>query len=177
MPSWSHTDCLPPNLYSRTKYALQEPPRRLRTSSSSYRASDIELIRLKGPHSDLSSPVPTTCFVDVVIIPIPVWIALLLIPVMFVLSMRHHRVKDSFSTARPRSCLYKTTLTIYYLLIVCNILMETLEIVRLSLIHFGIGLLPFTYVGLIAGAALHWSKGISGRVSAWKAVNGVHGRD
>lgn len=51
--------------------------------------------------------------------------------------------------------------------------MHTLEIVRLALIHFGIGLLPFAYVGLIAGVMLHWSRGASGRVSAWLAVNMV----
>jgi hypothetical protein len=51
--------------------------------------------------------------------------------------------------------------------------MQTLEIVRLSLIHFGLALLPFAYVGLLLGAALHWSKGIQGRVRGWQAVNGI----
>lgn len=51
--------------------------------------------------------------------------------------------------------------------------METLEIVRLSLLHFGIGLLPFAYVGLGVGAGLHWSKGLQGRVRGWQGVNGV----
>lgn len=51
--------------------------------------------------------------------------------------------------------------------------MQTLEIVRLSLIHFGIGLLPFSYVGLILAATLHWSRGVRGRIWAWQAVNAV----
>ena len=51
--------------------------------------------------------------------------------------------------------------------------MQTLEIVRLSLIHFGVGLLPFAYVGLLVGAALHWTNGIGGRVRGWQGVNGV----
>ena len=51
--------------------------------------------------------------------------------------------------------------------------MQTLEIVRLSLIHYGLALLPFTYVGLIVGALLHWSKGVHGRVRGWQAINGV----
>ena len=62
---------------------------------------------------------------------------------------------------------------IYYVLIVCNILMQTLEIVRLSLIHFGIGLLPFTYVGTLLGIALHWSKGAGGRIASWLSISMV----
>jgi hypothetical protein len=62
---------------------------------------------------------------------------------------------------------------IYYILIICNILMQTLEIVRLELLHFGIGLLPFAYVGLILGALLHWSEGAKGRVRGWQFINAV----
>jgi heme/copper-type cytochrome/quinol oxidase subunit 1 len=51
--------------------------------------------------------------------------------------------------------------------------MQTLEIVRLELLHFGIGLQTFTYVGLILGALLHWSEGASGRIRGWQAINGV----
>lgn len=51
--------------------------------------------------------------------------------------------------------------------------MQTLEIVRLELLHFGIGLQPFTYVGLILGALLHCSEGASGRIRGWQAINGV----
>jgi len=51
--------------------------------------------------------------------------------------------------------------------------MQTLEIVRLELIHFGIGLLPFVYVGLLAGGLLHWSEGAQGRIRGWQGVNGV----
>ena len=51
--------------------------------------------------------------------------------------------------------------------------MQTLEIVRLSLIHFGIGLLPFSYVGLLLGLALHWSRGFQSRIRFWQAINAV----
>ena len=51
--------------------------------------------------------------------------------------------------------------------------METLEIVRLSLIHFDIGLLPFAYVGLLLGATLYWTRGAQGRVWGWQGINGV----
>lgn len=51
--------------------------------------------------------------------------------------------------------------------------MQTLEIVRLELLHFGIGLLPFSYVGLLLGAALHVSSGVRGHIRAWQVVNAV----
>jgi hypothetical protein len=51
--------------------------------------------------------------------------------------------------------------------------MQVLEIVRLELLHFGIGLLPFTFVGLILGALLHWSEGARGRIRGWQTINAV----
>ena len=51
--------------------------------------------------------------------------------------------------------------------------MLTLEIVRLELIHFGIGLLPFVYAGLIIAMFLYWSEGVKGRIRGWQAVNAV----
>jgi hypothetical protein len=51
--------------------------------------------------------------------------------------------------------------------------MQVLEIVRLELLHFGIGLLPFTIVGLIMGALLHWSEGAKGRIRGWQTINAV----
>jgi hypothetical protein len=59
----------------------------------------------------------------------------------------------------------------YYAFILANILMETLEIVRLELINYGIGLSPFVYVGLLGGAFLHFSNGIWGRVPYWVFAN------
>ena len=51
--------------------------------------------------------------------------------------------------------------------------MMTLEIVRLELLHFKIGLLPFTYVGMILAGVLHWSEGAKGRIRGWQGINGV----
>lgn len=51
--------------------------------------------------------------------------------------------------------------------------MQTLEIVRLELIHVGLGLLQFAFVGLTLGAGLHWSEGVKGRVRGWQGVNSV----
>lgn len=134
--------------------------------------------KTQGPHSTLSSPIPTTCFVDTIIIPLPIWAALALLPLVFALSLHHRKANFDPSTAHLRASPGKswgfTTLSvIYYLLILANILMETLEIVRLELLHFGIGLQPFVYVGLLLGALLHFTSGLQGRVRGWQAVNGV----
>ncbi|TVY53107.1 hypothetical protein LSUE1_G010173, partial [Lachnellula suecica] len=131
-----------------------------------------------GPHSPLSSPIPTTCFTDTIIIPLPIWLALFLLPLLLALSLHHRKANFDPSTAHLRSTHAKNwafilVQTIYYVLIICNILMQTLEIVRLELIHFGIGLLPFTYVGLLLGALLHFSEGVRGRVRGWVALNAV----
>lgn len=45
--------------------------------------------------------------------------------------------------------------------------MQTVEIVRLSLIYYGIALLPFSYVGLIIGIILHATNGVRGRIEGW----------
>lgn len=46
-----------------------------------------------------------------------------------------------------------------------------LEIVRLSLAHLGIGLLPFTFVTLITATAVRLTKGLGGRIYGWRYVN------
>jgi hypothetical protein len=132
----------------------------------------------QGPHSHLSCPIPATCFIDTVIIPLPIWLALFLLPLLLALSLHHRKQNFDPSTAhirsiRSRSCAFITVQVLYYLLIIANILMQTLEIVRLELIHFGIGLLPFSYVGLLLGAGLHWSEGFRGCVRGWQGINAV----
>lgn len=51
--------------------------------------------------------------------------------------------------------------------------MEVLEIVRLELLKFGIGLIPFTFVGLLIGAFLHYSEGLQGRLRGWQIINAI----
>lgn len=49
--------------------------------------------------------------------------------------------------------------------------MEVLEIVRLSLIKFGIGLLPFVIIGLLVGGVFHYTHGLGDRIWMWQAIN------
>lgn len=57
---------------------------------------------------------------------------------------------------------------LYGLLILAQALMCTLEIVRLSLALLGIGLLPFTYVGLLIAFALRFSQRFRGPIQKWR---------
>jgi hypothetical protein len=132
----------------------------------------------QGPNSQLASPLPTTCFTDTILIPLPVWLYLVLIPLLFISTRSHRRRNFNPSTVHLRSVQRRSIFHIalnvlYYFLIVANILMETLEIVRLSLINFGIGLLPFSYVALILGLLLHATNGFGGRIDGrmWKGAN------
>ncbi|PVH75357.1 hypothetical protein DL98DRAFT_562426 [Cadophora sp. DSE1049] len=131
-----------------------------------------------GPSSSISSPIPTSCFVDVILIPLPIWLAIALLPILFALSLHHRKQNYNPSTAYLRAVprrnwAFTLTSAVYYILIVANGLMMTLEIVRLELIHFGIGLLPFVYAGLIVALFLYWSEGVKGRIRGWQAVNAV----
>ncbi|KAL8818883.1 MAG: hypothetical protein Q9223_002582 [Gallowayella weberi] len=72
---------------------------------------------------------------------------------------------------RRRTKIHKAFLIVYYLLILAQILMCILEIVRLSLAHLGVGLLPFTFVALVTAAAIRFTKGLEGRVYGWRYLN------
>lgn len=68
----------------------------------------------------------------------------------------------------------KTHLTfsvLYYLLLLAQILMCILEVVRLSLTHLGVGLLPFTFVTLIVAGILRLTQGLNGRMRGWRWSN------
>ncbi|APA08710.1 predicted protein [Sclerotinia sclerotiorum 1980 UF-70] len=130
-----------------------------------------------GSNSQLnSSSLPTTCFTDVVLIPLPTWLALVFIPILFALGLHNRKINYNPSTAHLRSNSrsswpYLIFLSIYYFLIVANIIMLTVEIVRLSMLHYGIGLIPFAYVGLLLSAFLFWSEGMQGRIKWWQGIN------
>lgn len=72
---------------------------------------------------------------------------------------------------RRHGKIYLVVSTLYYLLLVAQILMCILEIVRLSLAHLGIGLLPFTFVSIIAAGILRFTHGLQNRVRGWRWAN------
>lgn len=64
-----------------------------------------------------------------------------------------------------------TLLILYYLLLLAQILMCTLEIVRLALAHLGIGLLPVTYVTLLGACVMRLTRGLGGKMRRWRWAN------
>jgi hypothetical protein len=107
-----------------------------------------------------------------------VYLYLLGLLVAFILSSRFREGNSYAPTAqlhptRLRQLFRKIVEVVYYIAIIINILMQTLEIVRLCLEYFGVGLLPFNYVGLIFGLALHATSGLKGRIRGlfWQGLN------
>ncbi|RDW85411.1 hypothetical protein BP5796_03736 [Coleophoma crateriformis] len=134
-----------------------------------------------SPMSDFSV-LPTSCFIDTILLPLPTWLAILFIPVLLTLSYmitrsssRHFNPSTIHlrpSTRTRRSCGLKITEAVYYILILANLLMAILEIVRLAILEFGIGLLPFILVGLLLGAALHLVNPVV-RLGNWEFINAI----
>jgi hypothetical protein len=107
-----------------------------------------------------------------------VYLYLLGLPVAFVLSSRFYEGISYAPTAQLhpthlRQLFRKIMTFLYYVAIIINILMQTVEIARLCLEYFGVGLLPFNYVGLIFGLVLHATNGLKGRIRGlfWKGLN------
>ena len=71
---------------------------------------------------------------------------------------------------KDRSKVYVAGLVLYYLLLIAQFLMCLLEVVRLSLAHLGVGLLPFTFVALIAAGSMRATLGMRGKVAMWRGL-------
>ncbi|CEJ94722.1 hypothetical protein VHEMI10238 [[Torrubiella] hemipterigena] len=124
-----------------------------------------------GPYSALSAPIPTSCFVDTVLLPLPIYIAIVITFVCLPGGTGHVQ-RERHGIPRPKMARpHLITLTIYYLLIVCLVAMQALEIARLAKLDYGIGLLPFMFVGLLLAAFLHFTEGIEGLVVGWRGLN------
>ncbi|PQE30425.1 hypothetical protein CJF32_00009251 [Rutstroemia sp. NJR-2017a WRK4] len=123
-----------------------------------------------GPSSQLSSSsLPTTCFIDTMLIPLPTWLALLLLSLLFL----HTLLCPSLSTSQPRTRPPTLPLTLHFLLMLSLVLMNSIIIARLSLLGWRIGLLPFTYVSVILSSGLFSTNGFRGRVRYWGVISTV----
>ncbi|CAF9929982.1 MAG: hypothetical protein ALECFALPRED_004498 [Alectoria fallacina] len=151
-----------------------------------------------GPLSHLYSHILTSCFLDTILVPLCTWLYLTALVALAVTGTRtatsvlgpssrpfggsHFRSSKSTEDVeinkletgdqtRQHRKIHTALSTLYYLLVLAQILMCILEIVRLSLAQLGIGLLPFTFVTLIVAAALRFTKGMRGRIYGWKYLN------
>ncbi|KAL8674196.1 MAG: hypothetical protein Q9168_001405 [Polycauliona sp. 1 TL-2023] len=147
------------------------------------------------PLSHIYSHVPTSCFLDTILVPLCTWLYLAALVVLTITGTRllprhpsnlphqkHSRDGKNIpevETTEPvaghpsprRTKSYKALSVLYFLLLLAQFLMCILEIVRLSLTHLGVGLLPFTFVGLVAAGTVHLTKGLKGRIYAWRYLN------
>ncbi|MCJ1351245.1 MAG: hypothetical protein MMC33_001228 [Icmadophila ericetorum] len=152
-----------------------------------------------GPISHLYTHILTSCFLDTILIPLISWLyyttlLLLLIfrsrlPPSTSFKNRHitttttplttdSNIESSGSGSKGRIAkLQNRTLPqrilfiLYHLLLLALLLMNILEITRLSLAHLGIGLLPFIFPSLLIAGALHHTYGFRDRVRGWRWAN------
>ncbi|KAM0755025.1 hypothetical protein T439DRAFT_352980 [Meredithblackwellia eburnea MCA 4105] len=95
----------------------------------------------------------TSCFVDVILIPLPTWLLLVFgLPLLLATS------PPASVQPHPTKLFRRVLHWIYRLLVLAALLMQILEIVRLGLSDSGIGLLPFGLAGLICAMGLIWSR-------------------
>ncbi|KAI0129513.1 hypothetical protein BJ170DRAFT_681010 [Xylariales sp. AK1849] len=117
-----------------------------------------------GPISTLNAPLPTQCFFDTVLVPLPTALYLLSLPVLFFLTPKRARgARRAPKTTRwadwrlhwKHWLLYGA----YYFCIGVIVLMESVEIVQLARAGLGVGILPLVYVGCGAAGFLQASDG------------------
>ncbi|GKT57777.1 hypothetical protein ColTof4_09761 [Colletotrichum tofieldiae] len=117
------------------------------------------------------SPLPSTCFFDTIIIPLPAWIRIVItfalfhfvVPVLIVDKIKRYAVKKEWQR--------HAQLSVYYFSILVVFLMEILEIARLAQLRFAIGLIPFVFAGCGLCAVMQATRGAKGRVRNWQPAN------
>jgi hypothetical protein len=114
---------------------------------------------------------PTQCYFDVVLVPLPTWIYIALGLVIFPLVLRGLLADKLHRMTYKRHWHRIVHLTLYYFFIAVIILMESVEVGRLEQINYGIGLLPFVYVGCLLAAAQHLTRHAWGRLLGWQVAS------
>ncbi|PQE21742.1 hypothetical protein CJF30_00010554 [Rutstroemia sp. NJR-2017a BBW] len=104
-----------------------------------------------------------------ILIPLPTWLALLLLSLLFL----HTLLRPSLSTSQPRTRPPTLPLTLHFLLMLSLLLMNSIIIARLALLGWGIGLLPFSYVSVLISSVLFATNGFRGRVRYWWVISTV----
>ncbi|KAK3939083.1 hypothetical protein QBC46DRAFT_154069 [Diplogelasinospora grovesii] len=118
--------------------------------------------------SSISSGLPTQCYFDTVLVPLPTWILLVALVVC-------HFIFPASLAGRSRATTKRwvriVLLTLYYFFIGVIILMESVEVSRLVQIDIGVGLIPFVYAGCLVAGVMQATEGVRGRIRGWQVAN------
>ncbi|KAG9034033.1 hypothetical protein FRB95_013904 [Tulasnella sp. JGI-2019a] len=118
----------------------------------------------------------TSCFSDVILVPLATWIFLVLFVIaLFTDRAKYKSLQHTSSTPSnpppPSTRPARIYTALYSFLIFAAIAMTALEIARLLAANLAIGLLPFTFIGIIFATAIHFSQGVHGRIPFWPILN------
>ncbi|TFK73340.1 hypothetical protein BDN72DRAFT_854790 [Pluteus cervinus] len=121
--------------------------------------------------STISGGLPTQCFFDTILVPLPTWILLfalaiftLLLPSSLSLAVRPPRAWPA-----RRHWMLRYLDGVYYFDIFVIVAMQSIEIGRLDAAQLGVGLLPFVYVGCAVAALMRGTRGLWGYVTGASA--------
>lgn len=153
----------------------------------------IILIQLQEYKSRISIGLPTQCFFDVILVPLPTWIYILtLITIMNVvlyrritgltaraarLTKRRSRVSRILlgpadaNAVKNRPWIRSTIIGAYYVVIFVVLGLESVEVARFIQAGLGIGLTPFVYGGCAIAIILRATKGVRNKVPAWQTAS------
>lgn len=116
-----------------------------------------------------SPGLPSQCFFDTVLVPLPTWVFILALPAVGLIRTRVPSTQVLHANVR-RAWIRSGTLGLYYFCVFAIVLMESIEVGRLAKADMGVGLLPFVYVACVlavvtcctdarVAAALGWERG------------------
>lgn len=142
----------------------------MRSPARQVSAVGAVLTKSAGPESHLYGHITTSCFNDVVLVPLATWIYLLLVAALLIL-YAGRPAYDAVETkpeghrppSRRRRAAELCRKISYGLALFVVFGMSIVEIARLSLAHLGVGLLPFEWVAFGVAGFLYFSRGIRGR--------------
>ena len=138
-----------------------------------------------------SPGLPSQCFFDTILAPLPTWVFILALPVVGLIRTKVPSTEVLHANVR-RAWIRKGTLGLYYFCLFAIAGMESIEIGRLAAADMGVGLLPFIYVACMlavvtcaldsrVASVLGWERGwwheavalfcaISGIISTIKTI-------
>ncbi|KAK2060674.1 hypothetical protein LY76DRAFT_509503 [Colletotrichum caudatum] len=117
------------------------------------------------------SPLPSTCFFDTILVPLPAWIRLVVTFLLFHFVVRVLVVDKIKRYAVKKEWQRHAQLSFYYFSILVVFLMEILEMARLVELRFAIGLIPFAFAGCGVCAVMQATRGAKGRIRNWQPAN------